>query len=139
MIKKIYMKKNKGFTLIELLVVIAIIGILASIILVALGGSQKKSSRAAAISSLKSVIPELNICANDGGFGRNNTTTSIICASTSGGSTPATGHTSTWSTLPTGWSYAAPTGALTSNNYVYTATKTGDTTITCSFATGACQ
>lgn len=58
---------KKGFTLIELLVVIAIIGILATTLLVSLGGARQSARDARRISDLKSVQGALELYANSCG------------------------------------------------------------------------
>ena len=136
------MNLKKGFTLIELLVVIAIIGILASIVLTSLTSAREKANRTSVLSSLSSMGPELVVCADDGGFGYTlgapTGGTTYICqnVSTGTGNVQKTGHTVVWPTLPTtgGWAYGTPGGTSDfSGTYTYTATKTGQTPVTCTF------
>lgn len=58
--------KNKaGFTLIELLVVIAIIGLLASVVLLALNGAREKAREAKRLADVRQIASALELYFND--------------------------------------------------------------------------
>ena len=60
------LKQNqKGFTLIELLVVIAIIGLLASVVLLALGSARSKSRDAKRVADARQISSAMELFFND--------------------------------------------------------------------------
>lgn len=58
-------QNQKGFTLIELLVVIAIIGLLASVVLLALGSARQKSRDAKRLGDMRQMASAMELFFND--------------------------------------------------------------------------
>ena len=119
------MKKNPlGFTLIELLVVIAIIGLLATVVLAALGPQRKNARIAAAQSSMRNMLTAMQLCANDGIDLNNPVVGTKICASGDGSLT-------NWGALPSGWTYGGGQDTSASDG-TFSINATGDSaTIIC--------
>jgi len=127
---------KKGFTLIEMLMVVAIIGILSSVVMVSMSGGREKANRASAITTLSSVLSELVICQDDNGNLNAYSAGAPICT--------AAGHTAIWPNISkTGWVITAASRPAATNaeiaTYTFSATKAGQTTVTCNYAKNSCE
>ena len=102
---------TRGFTLMELLVVIAVIGIMSSVIMLALGDARDRGRQAAAMVTAKSMQTLANLCMNEPaaticlpGQSGGACTASPISDSINGGGGPlCSGYDGTYAALPSGW------------------------------------
>ena len=106
-------QNQKGFTLIELLVVIAIIGLLASVVLLALNSARSKSRDAKRLADVRQIVSALELFYNE--FNGYPTYATGVVSSNFMGALP---------TAPTPIDGTCATNATASNTYTYTSSGT---------------
>jgi prepilin-type N-terminal cleavage/methylation domain-containing protein len=123
-VKKLRNKNKAGFTLIELLVVIAIIGLLASVVLLALNGARAKARDAKRIADIRQLASAMELYYNDNNTYPTSNTSAIF--SNIGTPTIAPNYIGTIPTAPNppdGSCASAPNGG----NYYWIANGTAQT------------
>jgi type II secretion system protein G len=125
-VKTLRNKQQKGFTLIELLVVIAIIGLLASVVLLALNSARQKSRDAKRLADVRQIASALELYFND------NNKYPATTEFGSGGTTPLVpGYLGALPTFPT------PTDNCTTTQYTYSAAASNASTYVLNFCISA--
>jgi len=135
--------KNKsvlGFTLIELLVVIAIIGLLASVVLLALNSARSKSRDAKRIADVRQLITAMELYYNDNNGYPTQATAQRVTAGASGGiaglvttyigALPTAPTPADDGALPAGSRCSEANGSFIWNDYVYTSANGSTYTLT---------
>lgn len=128
--KGLALKNLKGFTLIELLVVIAIIGVLASIVLVSMGGARQSARNAVRKADMRQLISaqELYYGNCDKYYALATYPTSVVSgAECTGGTSGVTYMASTPKDPSTGAGYGVLSNAADSTKFCYYATLEGTT------------
>lgn len=93
------LRSQKGFTLLELLIVISIIGILATLVVVNLGGARGSARDAQRISDLKTIQTALEAYFNDYGCYPANNSGGADCANSNNWVGPVESTSAEWSSL----------------------------------------
>ncbi len=122
-VNKLKQKNQKGFTLIELLVVIAIIGLLASVVLLALNSARQKSRDAKRLADIRQIASAAELyfdAVNPNGY-----PTSVAALT-------GQGSLATWPTTPT-----PADGTCTTTQNAYTYSSSGGSTYSVAFCLGA--
>jgi prepilin-type N-terminal cleavage/methylation domain-containing protein len=135
---KTLIKTNKtGFTLIELLVVIAIIGLLASVVLLALNSARAKSRDAKRLADIRQLASAYELYFNDyGSYPTNTTAGSAILGGAGAYLVPA--YIGLTPTAPTPQDGSCVATGYQGNAYYWVANATGATGLVPTYAVTFC-